>query len=294
MKRSSKFSIYAMIILLLVYIPLHLVLPLQVSASKADSVSYENLSVYIMPQYNVPDGWEDRSTLFIGVYGTLKNNATDESINEIRLPYIESDGDFHLELVGDTVDEKIEPVEAEIDDTTREIVWQPNESIEPEGSYDFLAEYYLSIDDESTTYEVDVPYVLERDADIMDLLIFEPFNAEEFVVETNVENVEMTDQFGILVHKLDVGEATAETAIDVKLLYEKRDTITTMDAIGRLTEQAEQLAEASEAQAEAEADKLFTVENIVMAVLALVIIFILIVFIWRNRKRSKNQSQESN
>lgn len=266
--------------------------PTKVLANKQQSLSYNNLSIYIMPQYSEPNDWEDKPAIFIGVYGTLKNNSENDSVNEISLPIVQADGDFHLHLVGDTVEDKIENITADFNAEKREVSWEPNEVIKPGDTYDFLVEYYISVDSKDNNYEITIPYELERNADIMDMLIFEPFNAENFNVESNVEKIETTDQFGIKVHKLEVGEAQAETTVDVTLLYEKSDNVTTMEAIEMLTEQAEKISEANEALAEKQASEektFFTVENIVMIAIAFFAIVSLIWFMTKNRRKNNTQ-----
>jgi len=249
---------------------------------------YENLSIYIMPQYKNPEEWEDVPSVFIGLYGTLRNDV-DTPLEEVRIPFVGIDGDFHLTLVGDTVDEKIVDIEAEVDEATKEVVWQLEQPLKKGETYDFLVEYFIKIKEEEQTYTIYLPYKMERDADLMDLLVFEPFNAETFEIESDLGEIESTDQFGLKVHKVDIGEVEANTEFNLTIQYEKPDYVTTLEAIESLTEQAERLAEASEQMKEQEEDTgFFTVENIVMIVLATVIIAILIILIIFNRRKKQD------
>lgn len=290
MKTNNSFSItlHATIILLL-FFQVNLISPIDTYANEEESLSYENLSVYMMPQYSAPEDWDDQPAVFIGVYGTLKNESNND-INEVILPIVTTAGDLQLHLVGDTVEEKIERIDAEIDEASMQISWKPNEKIKPNDTYDFLLEYYVAIEEYDNKYEFNIPYTLERQAEIMDMLIFEPFNAENFEIKSNVENYDTTDQFGIKVHKLEVGEAEFGSTFDVNISYEKENRVTTLEAIEALTEQAQQISEANESfqeeQAKAE-ETFFTVENIVMLVIASVIIILLVIFILQNRRKRR-------
>lgn len=290
MKTNNPFSItlHATIIVLL-FFQMNLITPIETYANEEESLSYENLSVYIMPQYSAPEDWDDQPAVFIGVYGTLKNESNND-INEVSLPIVSTAGNLQLHLVGDTVAGEIESIDAEIDEVNMQISWEPNEKVKPNETYDFLMEYYVAIEEYDNKYEFRIPYTLERQADIMDMLIFEPFNAEKFEINSNVEKYDTTDQFGIKVHKLEVGEAAVGSTFDVNISYEKENRVTTLEAIEALTEQAQQISEANESFKEEQAkteETFFTVENIVMLVIASVIIILLVIFILQNRRNKR-------
>lgn len=291
MKTNNIFSITLnMTLIILVFFQMNLTISTEALASEEHSLSYENLSVYVMPQYSSPDNWGDQPSVFIGVYGTLKNES-DNHINEVSVPIVKTAGEFQLHLVGDTVEEKIASIDAEIDKSNWQISWEPNEAIKANETYDFLVEYYVSIEEQDKKYELSIPYTLERQADLMDVLIFEPFNAENFAVDSNIEKSDSTDQFGIKVHKLEIGEATTGSMFDLNISYEKENRTTTLEAIETLTEQAQQISEANETfqeeQANAEEKSFFTVENTVMLIIALIIIVLLVIFIFQNRRNNK-------
>src|SRR5699024_956345 len=286
MKKKTNQPIFlSIVIILLILIGING--PSKIHAEAQLDTPYENLSIYIMPQYNNPEEWEDVPSVFIGLYGTLRNDI-DTPLEEVRIPIVEMDGDFHLSLVGDTVNEKIEDIDAEVDETTNEVVWQLEQPLEKGETYDFLVEYFIKIKEEDQTYTIRLPYQMEREADIMDLLVFEPFNADAFEIESDLGEIESTDQFGLKVHKVDIGEVEANTEFNLTIQYEKPDYVTTLEAIESLTEQAERLAEASEQMKEEEDSGFFTVENIVMIVLDTIIIAILILLIIFKRRKKQD------
>jgi len=192
---------------------------------------YKELVVQVMPQYVEPDEWEEGNpAVLIGQHGifTYQGEASFEGEFRVLVPHKEPD--FKLSLVGNFDEEGIvHEVDAELDEETGHLVWEPDTKLEQGDEYRFVIEYYYDPYEEAESYQFYYNYELELPAETMSLLILEPFGAEDFTISEAADRT--TEMFGVLAHAFDEENAEVGTTYDLNISYEKEDSLTTLEAM---------------------------------------------------------------
>lgn len=297
MKRKSRY-LMAMAFLALFFHLGSFSISANVEASESSTLTYEELQIYVMPQYTQPEEWEsDEPAVIIGMYGTLVNGTDAPYSDDIQIPVHSDPSDFQFSRVGKLDDEgSIQDVEATFDDKSSTITWQLADALEPGDAYHFFIEYYFAPAWEDTSFQFSYVYELERKADQLNILLFEPYGAENFTVDTETDSGEEGVVFGIHAHVFDWEEAEEGTVFDASVRYEKEDNVTTLEALETLEEKARELSEISQENAvkeSAEAEQTtMQVERIVFIAITIVIVGLFVYFIFKNRKAVKKKKKE--
>lgn len=244
---------------------------------------YEHLTIYVMPQYVEPETWESVGPpVLIGIHGTLANESETSYRKDIRIPAPHDATDFQFAKAGKFIDgETIEELEAIVDEGTGEIVWEPGEDIAPGETYDFVVEYYFSLTKEGHVHELPYIYSLERETETANILIFEPYNAEQFSISGEADLT--TEMLGVPVHVYNFTNRDSGKIMDVTISYEKSDSVTTVEAMDEGAPPAESAATASEGS---------TTEIVFSIILSVIIIGLLLFFIWKSRKKSVQRKEK--
>lgn len=292
MKRVKNFN--RLFVIILIFLLGTFNSPFKVQAEE-NGLIYDSLSIFVMPQYTTPEDWDiDKPAVFISLYGSLVNESDTPYSGEIRIPTFSSELSMHFSLAGRFDDQgTVEVVEATVDEKTDEIVWELDHEVEPSELYNFVVEYYFAFDYDDTDYEFTFPYQIERNAKIMDMLFFEPYNAEDFAVEGDIGEGEETNSFGITAHKFDLGEVEAKTQFDIAVSYKKDDTVTTLEAIETLIEQADELADLTNDPAAQETSSAspssVDVELMITSSIGVIVVLLLAFFIFQNYRKNRKK-----
>lgn len=296
MKRIINFHLIFIITMLLGLTNFYFNFPQNVEA-KEDELIYESLSVFVMPQYTTPEDWDsEQPAVFVSLLGSLVNESDKPYLGEIRIPTFSSGSDVHFSLAGKFNDEGVsEELEATLDEKSNEIVWQVEDEIEPGEHYNIVVEYYFAFEHEDSSFEFSFPYQVERKAKIMDMLFFQPYNAEEFTVNGDIGEGVETNSFGITAHKFDLGEVQANTKYDISISYMKNDMVTTLEAIETLIDQANELAElhngASVEDASSTSPSPSDVELIITSSIGVIVLLLFVFFIVQDYRKHKKRAQ---
>ncbi|WP_280772247.1 hypothetical protein [Salipaludibacillus daqingensis] len=194
-------------------------------------LTYKELVVQVMPQYVEPDGWEDgKPAVLVGQHGILTYNGEAKFEGEFRVSVPHQEPAFTLSLVGNFDEEGIvHEVDAELDEETGHLIWEPEEELEQGDEYRFVIEYYYDPYEEADIHQFIYHYELELPAETMSLLIFEPFGAEYFSMSEEADRE--TEMFGVPAHAYDRDDAEVGTTFDLDISYEKEDSVTTLEAM---------------------------------------------------------------
>lgn len=203
-----------------------------VLADNDSALTYEELAIQVMPQYAEPDEWEPgKPALLIGMHGILKNTSGSPFSEEIRFPVPYDELDFQLSLTGEFDDEgAVHDTDAVLDEESGEVVWQLEDSLEPGDSYRFVMEYFYNPFEEGQPHRFEYAYELDMDAELLNLLFFEPVGAEDFTVSGG-EPDRITEMLSVSVHVFEMEEAEAGASFNKAVSYDKQDGVTTVEAM---------------------------------------------------------------
>ncbi|MCR6104709.1 hypothetical protein HXA34_00135 [Salipaludibacillus agaradhaerens] len=196
------------------------------------TLTYKELVIQVMPQYVEPDGWEEeRPAVLVGQHGTLENKHEFSYDGEIRVPVPSDNHMFTLSMVGIFDEEGIvHDVEASVDTEAQEIVWETEESIASNDNYQFVIEYFIDPYEVSNdTYTFSYHYELERRADDVSIIIFEPFGSEEFTVSEEPDRE--LEMFGVPAYAFEKERAEEGEGLTFLISYDKADRLTTLEAL---------------------------------------------------------------
>ncbi|UTR16608.1 hypothetical protein MM221_08805 [Salipaludibacillus sp. LMS25] len=195
-------------------------------------LTYEELVIKVLPQYVNPEGWEDeRPAVLVGQHGTLKNEGESSYNGEIRIPVSSDNQTFKVSMVG-MFDEQgvVHDVEASVDKETQEVVWEIEEALDSNAHYQYVIEYFIDPYDLSEdTYTFSYHYELERRADDLTIMIFEPFGSEEFTLSQEPD--QELEMYGVIAHIFEEEMASEGEAFTFVISYEKADRLTTLEAL---------------------------------------------------------------
>lgn len=302
MKRINMFPLIFIMLLLFYGTSNHFIFTHNVEA-KENELIYESLSVFVMPQYTTPEDWDsDKPAVFVSLLGSLVNESDTPYSGEIRIPTNPSNSDVHFSLVGKFNEEGVaQEVEATLDEQTNEIVWQVDKEVNKGEHYNFVVEYYFEIDHDKSNFAFTFPYEVERKAKIMDILFFEPYNAEDFRVKGNIGEGEEVNAFGMKAQKFDLGEVEENTPYDISVSYIKEDMVTTLEAIEDLKDQADKLAELSKEKSEEENSVEQATNHVEVVITSSIGVVVLLLFVFfivldvrKNRKKKERIVTEEN
>lgn len=262
---------------------------IKVLADENASLTYEELTIYVMPQYATPDEWEaDKPAVLVGVHGTLINESDRAYTEGIRIPTPSEQPNFQFSQAGEfESDGTVRDVKATMEETSGDILWQPEQAIDPGEEYHFLTEYYFSPVNEGISYTFSFTHELERDAKNMKILFFEPYGAENFTVYSDIDASKKTDDYGIATYVFTLDKVENHTVFDTTVTYEKEDTVTTLEAIDTLKEQADVLAQISEEEQAKSSHPVrsgLEVDKVVLFIIGFMVVGLFIFFIRRNNK----------
>ncbi|MBB5174797.1 hypothetical protein [Texcoconibacillus texcoconensis] len=209
---------------------------LQVNAvlgNEQESLIYEDLNVQVMPEYALPDGWdEERPNMLIGHHAILTNEGDSEFQEELSIHAPVDNPDFFPAFVGEYDDEdQLAAVEFTIDEKNEEIVWTPEQTIHPGETYQYVIEYYyypFEIEDQTSysfTFETNYP---TKEATVA---IYTPYGAEN--VEINHESDEQSEMMMVPVDGYRFSDLPVGEHEYFEVSYEKEDPITTIDALAK-------------------------------------------------------------
>ncbi|PYZ93403.1 hypothetical protein CR194_09475 [Salipaludibacillus keqinensis] len=194
-------------------------------------LNFKELVVQVMPQYVEPEGWEEgKPAVLVGQHGIFTYQGETSFEGEFRVSVPHQEPAFTLSLVGKFDEEGIvHEVDAELDEETGHLVWEPEEELEQGDEYRFVIEYYYDPYEETDPYQFFYNYELELPAETMSLLLFEPFGAEDFTMSEEADRE--TEMFGVLAHAYDSEDAEVGTTFNLDISYEKEDSVTTLEAM---------------------------------------------------------------
>ncbi|MCR6098453.1 hypothetical protein HXA31_16260 [Salipaludibacillus agaradhaerens] len=196
------------------------------------TLTYKELVIQVMPQYVEPDGWEEgRPAVLVGQHGTLENEHESSYDGEIRVPVPSDNHMFTLSMVGIFDEEGIvHDVEASVDTEAQEIVWETEESIASSDNYQFVIEYFIDPYEVSNdTYTFSYHYELERRADDVSIIIFEPLGSEDFTVSEEPDRE--LEMFGVPAYAFEKEKAEEGEGLTFLISYDKADRLTTLEAL---------------------------------------------------------------
>lgn len=194
-------------------------------------LTYKELVLQVMPQYVEPDEWEEGNpAVLVGQHGIFTYQGETSFVGEFRVLVSHKEPAIKLSLVGN-LDEKgiVHEVDAELDEETGHLIWEPDTKLEQGDEYRFVIEYYYDPYEEADIYQFYYNYELELPAETMSLLIFEPFGAEYFTISEEADQA--TEMFVVLGHACDKEDAEVGTRYTLNISYEKEDSLTTLEAM---------------------------------------------------------------
>src|SRR5699024_2217570 len=166
---------------------------------------------------------------------------------------------------------------------------------EPGEAYNFVTEYYFALTQDGISYEFSFMHALERDTNKMNILFFEPYDAEGYTVNSEYDASEETDAYGISAHLFDLVEVETGEVFDASITYDKESNITTLEAIDTLTDQADVLAQLSEdeqSESQHTSESGIGVDGIVLIIIACIVVAIFAFFIFKNYRKTNKKSKE--
>ena len=262
--------------------------PAFAQANEGTPLIYEELMIHLMPQYAEPDeGEAGEPAVLVGIHGTLVNESGKKFSNEIRIPLPYEKPGFQFSQVGEVRhEEPIHNVDSIVEEGSGDIVWKPDQVIEPGGEYHFLLEYYFTPEQEGNSYKFSYLYELEREANMLNILFFEPFGAENFLI--SLDDGYLTNIQGIPVHVFDIGDAEAGKLIEATAAYDKEDNATTLEAMEALSVKEDdnnvQSAEGDLPEAAEGSQPVDDTEGIIMIGLSIVIVVLFLFFALKHRR----------
>lgn len=226
---KAPFKTFAIILLL--FLSFQLTNGMSVRADDTSGEpSTKELIVQIMPEYITPDGWsEDGPAVLYGQHGLIVNESEEpyEGKFSVKLPL--DDPTLTLALVGQVIEEGTLDVEYSINDKEQKVEWAPSEPLQPGEEYRYAVEYYYAPftagEDRAFTFE----QVVDKDVDEMNVLFFEPFEAENVQLSKESENV--MDMYGTPVHEYKMTDVKAGEKFELDIAYEKDSDMTTIEAM---------------------------------------------------------------
>ncbi len=278
------------------------VAPTNTSANTANDYNFKEITIVIMPEYNLhPNKDVNGPNLLIGFHGLIENKST-EPITEIEIPIPANENNFALTLAANPkgdVEETVEQVEYTINENKNSVTLQLDEPVQPAGSAKFMIEYFytpIKVAEGKKTF--DYSYTAIADADLMNVMLFEPLGSESFETTPVTEN-QARDTMGVKMHLFEYTDVKAGETKNYNFSYIKEDNATTVEQIEQYGFEHSDITEPikdAETKELGNNQQSFNVEiSAGIALIILILVVFVILFVKRNKtKNSKQVISENN
>ncbi|EKN68643.1 hypothetical protein P9E76_11545 [Schinkia azotoformans] len=261
--------------------------------AEMNQFKFEELTIVLMPEYNLhPDEDITDPNLLIGFHGKIMNQSKDEIKSvTVRVPAKEKNFVVSLAAVqtSDT-EETVKEIKYKLNEDEESITLQFPEAVQPGATLKFMLEYfYTPIKVTNEQKEFSYSYSAIADADLMNLMLFEPLGTESLTA-TPASQKQATDTMGVKMHLYEYKNVKTGDEKQYSFSYVKVDDVTTVEKVEQITSEHSELTEALneeqiQAKSETTAKGVFNAELIVGIALILIIAILFVVMFMKKRKQ---------
>ncbi len=203
----------------------------------AEKFPYTELSIQVMPEFDYPEGWaQEKPSMLNAFYGTITNKSGQDFKGELEFPVPLDDKDFQVYLVAEFPGENQSEVQRpyKLNKEKGTLTWAPAETIKKDGTYQFVIEYYsnpitVNGGEKSFNYQFTPETAIEK----LDIIFYNPMNAENFKLEPAAQNISITD-YGQELHLSQFTDVKKGEALDYSTIYTKEGNESTLSIISKL------------------------------------------------------------
>lgn len=262
-------------------------------AAETNPFKFEELTIVLMPEYNLhPDENVTAPNLLIGFHGKIMNQSKEE-IKSVTVPVPAKEKNFAVSLAAvqtSDTEETVKEIKYKLNEDEGSIILQFPEAVQPGATLKFMLEYfYTPIKVTNEQKEFSYSYSAIADADLMNLMLFEPLGTESLTA-TPASQKQATDTMGVKMHLYEYKNVKTGDEKQYRFSYVKADDVTTVEKVEQITSEHSELTEAlnqeqNEAKSETTAKGVFNAELIVGIALILMIAILFVVMFMKRRKQ---------
>lgn len=264
-------------------------LPANEAYANDPPLTFSALDIKVMPEFINPEEWNNTlPSLLVGYHGSVTNETDQPFEGEIIVPIPTNLPQFELGYVAQEVNEEQHlPLDARINEESGYIAISPQQPIEPNETFNFIIEHFSASIEGGV--EREFTYQLLSDVEIgnLNLAVYAPFRAENFVV--NKEPSFVTSSFGVEIYVYELGNVGAGENLDFAVSYSKDSIVTTVEAFNDF-DMPNDDTHAGLNQGNNNPSST-TIENLVLIILTVIIVAAFVYIIIRQKQTANKSSK---